>query len=239
MAWRSWGTIFEQLPPVDGRLVLDLGCGIGDQAAELVTRGARVIGLDANAELLAVARGRALPRAEFFEGDLRNLPDIGEPADGLWCSFAAAYFPGLSSVLSSWKRVLRPGGWAALTEVDDLFGHQPLDARVSERLEAYAAESLRAGRYDFFMGRKLVEHLRGADFEVARVFEVPDRELSFEGAAPLEVLEAWRRRFDRMRLLRDFCGPAFEQVRDAFLQCLASEGHRASARVTCCIARAR
>ena len=36
--WRAWSTVFDALPSVRGQLVLDLGCGIGDQAAELVAR---------------------------------------------------------------------------------------------------------------------------------------------------------------------------------------------------------
>ena len=35
-AWRPWAGIFEALPPLAGRTVLDLGCGPGDVAAELV-----------------------------------------------------------------------------------------------------------------------------------------------------------------------------------------------------------
>ena len=39
-AWRSWATILDALPPLAGQTVLDLGCAVGDQAAELVARGA-------------------------------------------------------------------------------------------------------------------------------------------------------------------------------------------------------
>lgn len=58
--WRSWPQIFAAVPLVAGERVIDLGCAIGDQAAELVARGAHVVGVDANRELLDVARSRAL-----------------------------------------------------------------------------------------------------------------------------------------------------------------------------------
>ena len=90
--WRSWPSIFEALAPLQAKTILDLGCAAGDQAAELVARGAQVIGVDTNVELLQVARSRHLPNAEFRNCDLRELPDLGVLADGLWCSFAAAYF---------------------------------------------------------------------------------------------------------------------------------------------------
>lgn len=75
--WRDWPTIFDALPSLHGQTILDLGCGVGDLAAELVARGARVIGVDMNEELLREARSRQLPNAEFRLGDLRVLPDLG------------------------------------------------------------------------------------------------------------------------------------------------------------------
>jgi SAM-dependent methyltransferase len=236
-AWRSWNRILDALPPLAGQTVLDLGCAIGDQAALLAARGARVLGIDANPELLAAARSREIPGASFREVDLRTFTGPGESFDGLWCSFTAAYFPNLPSALKAWTTNLRPGGWIALTEVDDLFAHEPVHSETRRLLEAYEDESLAADRYDFRMGRRLVDHIRAAGLSVTQKLNLPDRELSFEGPALLEVLEAWRARFDRMQLLRKFCGARFELVRDDFLQCLGSVDHRASARVFACFGR--
>jgi ubiquinone/menaquinone biosynthesis C-methylase UbiE len=234
--WRSWRSIFEALPPLHGTTILDLGCAVGDQAAEFVARGAHVIGVDTNEELLHEARSRHLSNAKFLSCDLRALPDLGILADGLWCSFAAAYFPDLSSALASWGKHLRPGGWVAITEIDDLFGHEPLSARAQSLLEGYAANALAAGRYDFHMGRKLRDHLQRAGFTVWKVLTVEDQELSFDGPARPEVFDAWRARLDRMRLLHDFCGAEFEPIRTEFLGCLANPKHRSVAKVYCCLA---
>jgi SAM-dependent methyltransferase len=234
--WRPWPKIFEALPPVGGRIVLDLGCGVGDLAAELVARGARVIGVDVNEELLREAQARQLPGAEFRLGDLRRPMDLGLAVDGVWCSFAAAYFPELPSMLGVWSGHLRPGGWVAVTEIDDLFGHQPLGVETKALLDAYARDALAAGRYDFHMGRKLPHHLERAGFTVSRNLVLEDQELAFAGPARPEVLDAWRTRLDRMMLLRDLCGAKFEDVREGFLGCLARADHRSIARVHCCIA---
>ena len=129
-AWRAWPEILGALPPLRGSTILDLGCGAGDLAAELAGRGARVVGFDLDDGLLEAARSRGLRDAEFRRGDLRTLRAAGPAADGIWSSFAAAYFPDLAPVLEGWGRLLRPGGRIALTEVDDLFGHEPLDARA-------------------------------------------------------------------------------------------------------------
>ena len=85
--WRSWPAVFDALASLQGQTVLDLGCGVGDLAAEFVARGARVIGVDLNADLLAHARSRRLAGAEFRIGDLRVFLDLEIAADGLWCSF--------------------------------------------------------------------------------------------------------------------------------------------------------
>jgi len=234
--WRSWAKIFAALPPLQGQLVLDLGCAVGDQSAELVARGALVIGIDINEELLVTARSRNLPNAEFRALDLETSTDLGVSADGIWCSFAAAYFPDLSTMLASWGNHLRPGGWAALTEIDDLFGHEPVSPRTRSLFDAYAREALTAGRYDFCMGRKLQRYLERTGFAVSRVLILDDQEFSFAGAASPEVLDAWRDRFQRMQLFRDFCGAEFVQVRDDFIECLARSDHHSTAKVYCCVA---
>jgi SAM-dependent methyltransferase len=235
LAWRSWATAFDALPALRGQTVLDLGCAVGDQTAELTRRGARVVGIDANGELLQAARAKAILGAEFRQADLRALPDLGIAADGVWCSFTAAYFPDLASVLPSWTQNLRPGGFIALTEIDDLFGHEPLPLPTKAMLDAYARESLALGRYDFRCGRKLQGYLATAGFQISRVLALPDAELAFSGPALTEVLAAWNARFDRMNALADFCGTSFADVRRDFLAALERPDHRSTARVICCI----
>lgn len=235
--WRDWARAMGALPDLSGHVVLDLGCGIGDQAELLIARGARVRGFDSNGEVVAAARSRGLSDAQFEQADLRALPVIGAPVDGIWCSFAAAYFTHLVPVLSSWAGHLRPGGWMALTEIDDLFGHTPLGQRAAERFETYAFEALQAGRYDFSMGRRLEESLMGAGFTIEKAIPLPDSELSFDGPATPDVLAAWRTRLDGMRLFRDFCGAEYASVRDEFLACLAAPEHRSQARVRFVLAR--
>lgn len=233
--WRPWATVIDALPPLAGQTVLDLGCAVGDQAALLAKRGASVIGIDGNAELVAVAKSRGIANVEFQVGDVRRL-NLYRPVHGIWSSFTAAYLVELPVVLASWRTHLQPGGWIALTEVDDLFGHAPLETKSASLLGEYAQESLDQGRYDFQMGKKLAGHLERAGFRISRELSVEDRELGFEGPASADVLEAWRQRFDRMRLLREFCGADFAHVRDEFLRCLGHPEHRSLARVRCCIA---
>ncbi len=234
--WRDWSTILNALPPLQNQVVLDLGCGVGDLAAELANRGARVIGFDMNEQLLQQAESTEIPNAEFRLHDLRRPIDVALTAHGLWSSYSAAYFPNLPTTLAAWANSLKPGGWVALTEIDDFFGHEPLSDRTKATLDAFAQDALTAGRYDFHMGRKLRGYLEQSGFTVTKTLTPKDQELSFDGPARPDVLDAWRARFDRMKVLREFCGTDFNLVREEFLECLTRADHRSIAKVFCCIA---
>jgi len=234
-AWRNWSRILDRLPQLSGQVVLDLGCGVGDIATELVGRGAHVIGLDNNEEFLHEARSMQLAGAEF------RMHDLGKPlgctdVDGIWCSFVTASFAQLQPVLQSWAESLKTGGWIALTEIDNLLGHEPVSEHTRKMLDAFAEEAFAAGLYDFHMGHKLESHLECAGFSISHAFTVEDQELSFQGPAEPDVIQAWRARFERMPLLRKFCGIEFPRVQSEFLDCLASADHVSVATVHCCIA---
>lgn len=235
-AWRGWKEAYAALPSLAGARVLDLGCAIGDQSRDLVGLGAEVVGIDADEALLTRARSRPTPGASFELGDIRD-PVIQDAFDGLWASFVPAYFPDLHSVLARWQRLLKPGGWIALTEVAGMFDHQPLPPGTRALLEAYVSESLEVGRYDFNMGGKLGAHLAAAGFMVQTQRILPDQELSFDGAADPEVLDAWRHRVARMRLLTDRAHEAGVPLEEHLLHCFGSSTHTTACRVHFCLAR--
>lgn len=123
-----------------------------------------------------------------------------------------------------------------MTEVDDLFGHAPLSDRANDAFQGYSRQALAAGRYDFWMGRKLRGYAEQAGL-VVESFTIPDAELSFEGPASREVILAWRNRLESMKLLRDFCGGGFAEVRDEFLAAISLPNHRSVAKVCCVVAK--
>lgn len=102
---------------VDGQRILDAGCGAGHHAASLVDRGASVLGLEGSAELVRHARRRLADRAEIRHYDLDKPLDILADAsfDGVLCAWCCTTFePGLR-FLREVFRVLRPGGWFAIS----------------------------------------------------------------------------------------------------------------------------
>ena len=234
--WRPWKLVFETLPVQPGQTILDLGCGIGDHARVLASCGCKVIGLDGNQELIDAAILQQPPNCEFRVCDLRNPPNLGIIVDGIWCSFVAGYFTNLAWLLSRWTPLLKPGGWLAITEIEDLFGHEPLSLRTRWFLQRLVANALAAGRYDFHMGGKLQGYLEHAGFAVSRILIQPDQELSFQGAGTPEVIDAWRKRFQRMPHLRALCASEFPSVEEEFLSCLSRPDHVSTAKVISCIA---
>lgn len=157
-------------------------------------------------------------------------------ADGIWCSFTAAYLTNLTEFLKTWCQFLRVAGWIAITEIENLFEHEPLSPRTRLLLQNFGHEAQAAGRYDFHMGSKLEGCLAQAGFAVRRVLTLPDQELTFQGPATPEVLEAWRKRFQRMPGLRSFCASEFANVQEEFLSCLSRPDHVSAAKVITCIA---
>jgi len=235
-SWRSWQQAYQALPPLNGARVLDLGCAIGDQSRDLTSRGAQVVGVDADECLIAHARSRQIPGAVFNLGDVRD-PGLDGKFDGIWASFLPAYFPDFAPVLARWRGLLHPGGWIALTEVCGLFSHEPLAAGARGLLDSYVRDAFGAGRYDFGMGGKLAAYLKAAGFKIEVERILPDRELSFTGPAGPDVLEAWAERLARMTLLQERARRECPSLKEEWLRCLSAADHSTDCRVHFCIAR--
>ncbi len=228
--YRDWAEALALLPRLEGRRVLDLGCGIGTFSALLAEAGAKVIGVDADADALATARERH-PHIRFEQHDLRAV-DRGTfgRVDGIWSAFVTAFFPDLPAVVDRWDRCLGSGGWMALVEVDDLLGHEPCDASTRTAIEGFYAASRASGGYDFLCGRRLAGLLDVQGF-VVHTHTLRDDELAFVGPASADVLHAWEARFARMEGLRNHFGTGAGAVEQALLAAMRAPDHVARAKV--------
>ncbi len=90
--------------------VLDLGCGAGRDMAWLEGHGARVVGADLSAGMLAIAKGEAT--GPLVQMDMRQLPFKNNCFNGVWCMASMLHIPRAeaSGVLAEVRRVLLPGG---------------------------------------------------------------------------------------------------------------------------------
>lgn len=101
--------------PVEGRAVLDYGCGIGRVALALAPHAERVVGVDVSGAMVAEARSRAagVANATFEATDGRTLPFADASFDLVLAvdSFPYLVRAGvLEAQLAELGRVLRPGG---------------------------------------------------------------------------------------------------------------------------------
>ncbi|GGT04045.1 methyltransferase [Planobispora rosea] len=125
----------------DRPLVLDLGCGPGSLSARLARRlpSARIVGVDNDPLLLALARG-AYPRAaRFVEADL-SLPGwsaalgLDREPDAAVSSTALHYLPPrtLAEVYRELAGRMRSGG--VFVNADNLYDEQPAIAGIAATL---------------------------------------------------------------------------------------------------------
>jgi len=115
---QHWRRLTVRMAAVSARdTVVDLACGTGDLSELAARTGARVVGVDFAANMLAGARRRGI-RAAFVQADAGRLPLPPAWASVVVSGFALRNFVSIPAVLGEIARVLQPGGRLALLEVD-------------------------------------------------------------------------------------------------------------------------
>jgi len=133
-----------------GQAVLDVACGTGvvaRAAADRMGGRGRVVGLDVNEGMLAVA-GRLRPDIGWRQGDAGDLPFGAGEFDVVLCQSALMFFPDRAGALREMARVATAGGTVAV--------------QVWDRLEAQAGYG---AMYDAFAG-----HLGGQASELGGAY---------------------------------------------------------------------
>ncbi|HET7799246.1 MAG TPA: methyltransferase domain-containing protein [Humibacillus xanthopallidus] len=96
---------------VEGRRVLDAGCGNGPLMEALRAGGAAVSGFDSSAAMLELARERLGEDVDLQLVDLsQHLPYADGAFDDVVCSLVLHYLPDWTAPLAELRRVLKPGG---------------------------------------------------------------------------------------------------------------------------------
>ena len=124
--------VFSVLPEVQGRVLLDLGCGMGTFAIEAARRGAFAVGIDPATAAIAAARrvaaAEGVERAVFVRTDAALLPLPDDSADIVLAADLTEHLDKdtLDRILREALRVLRSGGSLVL--------YTPEHAHLFERL---------------------------------------------------------------------------------------------------------
>jgi SAM-dependent methyltransferase len=99
---------------VNGRTVLDAGCGTGYLSRKLHDRGARVTGIDFSERMIAIARELS-PELDFRVDDCSELRTVDDArCDLVIANYVLMDTPDLHGTMAAFNRVLKPGGVAVL-----------------------------------------------------------------------------------------------------------------------------
>jgi SAM-dependent methyltransferase len=124
--------IEESLGVARGGIILDLACGLGQQAVEFARRGYSMVGVDLSLPQLAAAGELAQSRGQrinFLQGDMREMR-FEETFDGIYCwNTSFGYFEEEKNIAVAHNifRALRSGGSFLLDVVnrDFVVSQQP------------------------------------------------------------------------------------------------------------------
>ena len=114
---------------VNGRRILDAGCGSGPLTAALRAKGATMTGFDASPAMVDLARLRAGEDVALHVADLsKPLPFANDAFDDIVASLVMHYLGDWAGPLAELRRVLKPGG-RLIMSVNHPSGRRPAHPR--------------------------------------------------------------------------------------------------------------
>jgi trans-aconitate 2-methyltransferase len=133
------------------QLALDLGCGPGFTTHLIADtlKCDRVIGLDASAGFIELARANSGKRLSFLQHDITAIPFPSEPANLIFARFLLAHLRDAAAVVAKWATQLQARGLLLLEETEAIHTTHPVFARYLTIVEAMLAghsKQLYAGR---------------------------------------------------------------------------------------------
>ncbi|KAH7134177.1 S-adenosyl-L-methionine-dependent methyltransferase [Dactylonectria macrodidyma] len=164
--------------------VLDVGCGVGGPAREIVKfTGAHVTGLNLNEYQVARAtiyaeQERLSHKLKFVQGDFMQIPFPDNSFDAVYAIEATVHAPSLKGVYSEILRVLKPGGVFGVYEwlMTEKYDNERLDHRRI-RLDIEQGDGI-AQMFKITHG---IEAMKDAGFELQVAEDLADDE---DSAAP-------------------------------------------------------
>jgi arsenite methyltransferase len=161
----------DALGAAPGERILDVGCGPGfyaDELLEQVGPEGAVVGIDSSPQMLDMAARRCERHgnASFHEATATSLPVADASFDAAVSVQVLEYVSDLDTALAEMHRALRPGGRVVIWDVDwaTLSVQSSDPARTDRMLDAWDAHLAHPS-----LPRTLAARLRSAGFEDVRM----------------------------------------------------------------------
>jgi SAM-dependent methyltransferase len=193
--WEARSSSYEFLRPITARVipallaagevgtgsrVLDVGCGPGDLAGAAAAAGADAVGIDVAPSMVRRA-ALTYPSIQFRVGSFESIP-AGEGAfDAVLGNFVFNHVGRPERALGDARRVLRPGGWLAVSTWDTPGANRVLGLVLDAIADVGAPvpPGRPAGPSNFRTDEELLALVAGAGLADGAV-----RRVAFEAAAP-------------------------------------------------------
>jgi ubiquinone/menaquinone biosynthesis C-methylase UbiE len=126
--------LLEYAAPQPGERALDVACGTGSVArhvAPMVETSGKVVALDVNSDMLAVARALPAPAGAtiaWLEGNAISLDLPDDAFDLVLCQQGLQFFPDRAASVREMRRVLTDGGRVAISVWQALHRHPVYEA---------------------------------------------------------------------------------------------------------------
>ena len=108
--------IESMLPDLSGKTILDAGCGTGHFCSYAQKhQAAKIIGVDFSQVMIDQAK-KNCPSAQFYCSDLSTFNFNQEPVDVIICALVIGHVENISTVITNFSSMLKPGGYLTLTD---------------------------------------------------------------------------------------------------------------------------
>ena len=168
--------------------ILDAGCGVGRQTKSLLklTSG-NITALDNHSPFIEILK-RNINQSDYSDrikavvGDMSSMNFANESFDLIW-SEGAAYSMGFENALKSWKKLLRPKGYMAVSELVWFKEDAPKEVK-----------DFFTGEYPYMKHYKEIPSvIKSAGYKVIDSFQLPDTAWWTNYYTPMENLIAKKR----------------------------------------------
>lgn len=212
-----------------GESVLDIACGTGvvARSAERREHVGRLVGIDLNTAMLAIAR-RKSATVEWVEGSALDLPFEAGSFDVVLCQLGLQFFPDRPLALKEMSRVLKPAGRAGLSVYSAIERTPAAHAFVQALDRFLGAEASRTKRSEHLScdAQEVGNWMRQAGFERVDVATVA-KQITFPSmadyvrfqltATPMAALLNDKAAPERERLIRSVAEDAASRLQPALL----------------------